>query len=72
MQLFVNYLLILVWAIVVAVVMAVAYGISVWILDKMLLEIKSLHHLTKKPIAMSIVIGAFMLAVALIVSSLCK
>jgi hypothetical protein len=71
MEFFANYLIILGWAIVVSIVMAVSYGISIWILEKMIGEIKGLRHMMKKPIASSIVIGAFILAVAIIVSALC-
>jgi hypothetical protein len=70
MQFFLNYLIVLSWAIVIAIVMAVSYGISIWILDKMLMEVKNLRHLTKKPIAMSIVLGSFILGVAIIIASL--
>jgi hypothetical protein len=71
MEFFANYLIILGWAIVVSIVMAVSYGISIWILEKMLEEIKSLRHLTKKPIASAILFGSFILAVAIIVAALC-
>lgn len=71
MQFFVNYLVILAWAIVVSIIMAVAYGMAIWVLDKMLMEVKSLRNLTRKPIATAIVLAAFMIAVAMIVASLC-
>jgi hypothetical protein len=72
MQIFVNALIILVWAIVVSIIMAVAYGISIWIFDKMLVEIKSLRNLTKKPIAIAIVLGSFIIGVAMIITAIGK
>lgn len=72
MDFLLRYLIVLGWAVVVSIIMAVAYGISIWIFDKMLSEVKSLRHLTKKPIAISIVLAAFILAVAMIVVAVCK
>jgi len=70
MQFFVNSLIILGWALAVSIVMAVACGISIWILDKMLLEVKNLRHVMRKPIAASIVLAAFILGIAMILASL--
>lgn len=72
MEFLLEYLIVLGWAIVVSIIMAVAYGMSIWILDKMLSEVKSLRHLMKKPLAASIVVAAFILAVAMIVIAVCK
>jgi hypothetical protein len=72
MEFFANYLILLGWAIVVSIVMAVSYGISIWVFDKMLVEIKSLRNLTRKPIATAIVLGSFMLAVALVIVAIIK
>lgn len=69
---FYNYLIVLAWAIVVSVIMALAYGVAIWILDKMLAEVKTLRHLTRKPIAMAIVLAAFILGIALVIVAVAK
>lgn len=72
MMYFYNYLIVLAWAIVVSVIMALAYGVAIWILDKMLAEVKTLRHLTRKPIAMAIVLAAFILGIALVIVAVAK
>lgn len=72
MENFEVYFIVLAWSIVIALAMAVAYGFSIWIFDKMLVEIKSLRWLAKKPIATAIVLAAFMYSVAIIICAIIK
>ncbi|MCX6740423.1 MAG: hypothetical protein NTZ49_04320 [Candidatus Parcubacteria bacterium] len=72
MQNFESYFFILAWSIVIALTMAVAYGFSIWIFDKMIVEVKYLRGVAKRPIAIAIVLAAFMYSVALVISAILK
>ena len=70
MEIFINYSVILVETIISSLILAVAFGFAIWILDKMLCHIKNLRHMMAKPVAGAIVIAGFILGVAIIISGI--
>jgi hypothetical protein len=72
MQLFINYSVMLFEAIILCLILAVAFSFAIWILDKMLCQIKNLRHIMAKPIAGAVVIAGFILGVAIMISGIIK
>lgn len=64
-----SYVIVLGWVFVIALTSAVAFAISIWLVDRMVVDTKALRGVMKKPLAAAILLAAVVLGISIVISS---